>query len=504
MANKSLDKRQYGDFQTPDDFAVELVELLRSRHNICPDIVIEPTCGKGAFVRAALRIFPYANVIAYDVNPSYVQDAKDKIPVAHADRTSINQGDFFLLDWKSILKDSHGNLLILGNPPWVTSSELGILNSRNLPKKTNFQGRRGIEAITGSGNFDISEWMLLRHVDWLSSRDGALAMLCKYSVARKIMRRIRQNKAHRLFGHIYSIDAMKYFSAAVDACLFVLTTEEGNTDCEVYSDLSSSKPKYVIGERDGYVVKNVELYEEYKRISGRELNYVWRSGIKHDCAKVMELRPVGTGFVNGRSERVDIEETFVFPLLKSSDVGNSRVTDCRRRLIVTQRFVGEETRQIKSKAPKTWEYLQQHADLLNARRSSIYRGKPRFSIFGVGPYTFAPWKVAISGFYKGLNFCLIGPIKDKPVVFDDTVNFLSFESKAEAEFVHRLLVSEPARNFYHANIFWDEKRPITTEVLRRLSLKALAEQLGQLDEYLSYVAKRRPRQDAQLTLGFVE
>lgn len=504
MARKTLDKWQFGDFQTPDELASRVVDVLAENHGICPDLVIEPTCGKGAFVRAAKCRFPNAEIVAFDVNPSYVEEAKKGFSIADLDRIAINQGDFFHVDWESTLQNHKGNLLILGNPPWVTSSELGLLNSKNLPEKTNFQGRRGIEAITGSGNFDISEWMLLQHVDWLDLRPGALAMLCKYSVARKIMRRVRQDKKHRLFGHIYSINAMKYFSASVDACLFILTTEKGNSDCEVYSGLGAKEPEYVIGERDGYVVRNVDIYERYRFLRGQDPAYIWRSGLKHDCSKVMELKRSGQGYENGFGDGLEIEDDYIYPLLKSSDVGNGNIESCRRYVLVTQSFVGEETQPIQLQAPMTWGYLERHADLLDNRRSTIYRGKPRFSVFGVGSYTFSPWKIAISGFYKFLNFCLVGPINGKPVVFDDTVNFLSFDSKEEAEFIYSLLVSEPAKDFYDANIFWDEKRPITTAILRRLCLKEVAKHLGKESPYRNFVKQRASVKSGQLQLGIAE
>lgn len=502
---KTLDKWQFGDFQTPSDLATRVVEVLKRNHHIAPDLIIEPTCGKGAFVRAALGGFTESKVVAYEVNPEYVSDAIASIEPNQAERVSIKQGDFFLLDWEEVLNQNTGSLLILGNPPWVTSSELGILNSENLPEKTNFQGRRGIEAITGSGNFDISEWMLLRHVDWLEKHDGALAMLCKYSVARKIMRKLRQNKEHRLFGHIYSIDAMKYFSAAVDACLFVLTTDVGNADCEVFDSLEATEPANIIGERDGFVVRDIETYEKYRSLRGQDSVYIWRSGLKHDCSKVMELARQDEAYENGFKAKVDIEPTFVYPLLKSSDIGNSRTDICRRWVVVTQRSVGENTDRIEFEAPKTYEYLENYADLLSSRKSSIYRGKPKFSIFGVGEYTFLPWKVAISGLYKKLNFCLVGPIDGKPVIFDDTVNFLSFKTESEAKFVHSLLTSEPARKFYDASIFWEEKRPITAEILRRLSLKEVARYLGLLEIYMEYVESRETtNSDGQLSLGIAE
>lgn len=77
----------------------------------------------------------------------------------------------------------------------------------------------------------------------------------------------------------------------------------------------------------------------------------------------------------------------------------------------------------------------------------------------------------------------MGPLNGKPVVFDDTVNFISFDIEEEARFIFRLIKSQPATEFLESMIFWDEKRPITTQILRRLSLKEVARELGELTQY---------------------
>ncbi len=49
---------------------------------------------------------------------------------------TITHCSIFDFDFKSISKQYHfEKLLIIGNPPWVTNSKLGSLNSSNLPKK---------------------------------------------------------------------------------------------------------------------------------------------------------------------------------------------------------------------------------------------------------------------------------------------------------------------------------------------------------------------------------
>lgn len=45
-------------------------------------------------------------------------------------------------------------------------------------------------------------------------------------------------------------------------------------------------------------------------------------------------------------------------------------------------------------------------------------------MFGIGDYSFAPYKVALSGFYKKPLFCLL--YASKPVMTDDTAYFWHF------------------------------------------------------------------------------
>jgi len=72
------------------------------------------------------------------------------------------------------------------------------------------------------------------------------------------------------------------------------------------------------------------------------------------------------------------------------------------------------------------------------------------------------------------------------VVFDDTVYFLPCHSEGEAAFLSDLLNSAAARDFYGSMVFWADKRPITVDLLRRLSLAKLAAEMGRGAEYEQY------------------
>ena len=91
--------------------------------------------------------------------------------------------------------------------------------------------------------------------------------------------------------------------------------------------------------------------------------------------------------------------------------------------------------------------------------------------------------MAISGFYKKLAFVAVGPRMGKPVVFDNTSYFLACQSASEAECLTTLLNSPVAKSFYGAFVFWDSKRPITVDLLRRLDVRRLANEVGLLETF---------------------
>jgi hypothetical protein len=463
-------KVELGDFQTPAELAADVCRLLAAR-GVAPRAIVEPTCGLGGLFVAALDAFPgVERALAIDLNRDYVEALARGVSDR---RATIEVGDFFDQDWAARVAALPQPVLVVGNPPWVTSAELGALHSRNLPAKANFHGRAGLDALTGKSNFDISEWMLLKLLAALDGRAAVLAMLCKTAVARKVLAFAWSAGYHVRRASTYAIDAARYFGAAVDACLLVCELGDGpaTTECTTFDDLAATRPRGAFGHRDGMLVADVALYEKRKHLAGA-CPYRWRSGIKHDCASVMELRRVDGRYENRRGEPVAIEPDLVYPMLKSADVARGSAPS--RAMIVTQRAIGDDTRRLEHAAPRTWRYLNAHRERFERRASSIYRGKPPFSIFGVGDYTFAPWKVAIAGLTKRLAFTVVGPHDGKPVVLDDTCYFVACGSEQEARRVHALFSSEAAQELYAAFVFWDAKRPITTELLHRLDVSRLA------------------------------
>lgn len=471
---------EFGDFQTPPKLA-SAVCILLARQGVRPVSLLEPTCGRGSFLAAGLKEFRWLRQsLGADINGAYVREARAVLD-GEADRVRLVEADFFITDWKLVLANLPDPLLVLGNLPWVTNAYLGGLGSQNLPTKSNLQRRSGLDALTGKANFDISEWMLLQLIGAMTGRSATLAMLCKASVARKVLQHAWRKSLPVDGCAIYGIDTSRHFGAAVDAVLLVARfgSTPGAKEAKVYPCLSDAYEPATVGFHEGAVLADLEAYRRWQHLGANGPQLLrWRSGVKHDCARVMELVRDGRGYRNGFGVQVELENDYLYPMLKSSDVATHGGRHGRRYMLVTQRSVGEPTASIKERAPRTWAYLTTYSHLLIKRASSIYRDRPLYSVFGVGNYTFAPWKVAISGFYKSLNFVPCGPVEDKPIVLDDTSYFVPCDTKAQADYLLDLLHSGPAQAFYNAFIFWDNKRPITAETLARMDLRLLARELG--------------------------
>jgi 16S rRNA A1518/A1519 N6-dimethyltransferase RsmA/KsgA/DIM1 with predicted DNA glycosylase/AP lyase activity len=491
-------KKAYGDFQTPAAFAERVTALVSEIFGV-PDVVVEPTCGAGSFIQAAIRQWgKRVRYVGYEINSEYIRQLQPSLPLNG--NAEILERDFFLEDWKHNFKCHHQKkVLVLGNPPWVTNAALSHSGIQNMPKKSNFQHMKGLDACTGNANFDIAEWMILQLLEALP-QGGMLAMLCKTMTARKVLRHIWKLNGNFSNARLFLFNAKEVFDVSVDACLFTIharISSENTAVVHEYLDLDS--PQKIFGFVGGNLISDMKTYQCYQYLDKGSKFYIWRSGIKHDVSDVVELVREGEFYRNGFGEKINLEDNFIFPLLKSSDIGNGRVM-ARKCLLLPQSSIEDNLAHIRLVAPRTWDYLNKYAMLFSNRRSSIYRNRSQFSVFGIGKYSFAPWKVAVSGLYKTLSFVVVPPVEDRPTMLDDTCYSLACRNEEEARLICELLNSDSAISFLHSLIFMDSKRPITADILRRLSIFELARTLGRTEEFILLCDNRELQGDSQMAL----
>ena len=274
---------------------------------------------------------------------------------------------------------------------------------------------------------------------------------------------------------MYLIDAKKWFAAAVEACLFCVQLGSGKRidDVPVYPNLHATQPTSTIGIVGKQLVANVQTYKLAAVVDG-VCPLVWRQGLKHDVASVMELVYESSGkFRNKLAEIVSVEAEYVYPLLKGSDLYHGADSNTKKAVIVTQKRLGDDTYALQHRAPQLWSYLMSHKERFEQRKSSIYVNQPPFAIFGIGDYSFAPYKVGISGFHKQPRFRVICPSEGKPVMVDDTCYFIPCYSAHNAVFLASLLNDPLCLHMICAMAFLDAKRPITKKLLQRIDLVSL-------------------------------
>jgi len=383
----------------------------------------------------------------------------------------IIHGNAFDFDYFELSKSTkHLKTLVIGNPPWVTNSELGSIDSKNLPQKSNFKKHSGLDAMTGKGNFDIGEYISYTMLKCFEKHNGIFAFLIKNSVVKNLIHDQRRNRFQIGNSEKLNIDSKKEFNVSVNACLF-LTYLNSCSDhtCKEF-DFYSREMITTFGWYKDKFVNSIDDYDKSSFIDGKSI-FTWRSGVKHDCSKVMELKPVNGHYINGFGKEVKLENDLVYGLLKSSDLKPDRVNNFRKVTIITQTKIGQDTKYIKDKYPLTFRYLKNHKLFFEKRRSSIYNDKPDFSIFGIGDYSFADYKVAVSGLYKSTHFTLISPFDTKPIMLDDTCYFIGFNNLKIAEIAHLIVNSDLVQKFLNSIIFTDSKRSINKDILMRIDFE---------------------------------
>lgn len=465
-------KREYGDYQTPVAFAERFCRFLKEQRQIAPSAVLEPTCGVGNILKSSL-MFQANEYYGIEVNPDYCRQCKDALS---DERVTIIQADFFSFSLQRLIKDK-SRVLVIGNPPWVTNSALSVLGSENLPKKGNFKGLKGMDAMTGASNFDICEFMILRLIHEFRNTNAVIAMLCKTTVARNIFQEMKRTGTAFSSCEMIEFSASRVFGIHASACILLiqLSEEPVSSDvCEVYDFDAPETLKSQFRYADGQLYSSPS---QGPNTFDGQCCFEWRQGVKHDCAQIMELSVQNGVLQNGKKQSVQIEDDLVFPLIKSSMFKAPVIHSFSKYVIVTQRKAREETKHLEKTVPKTWEYLNDHIKQFESRKSSIYRDAPPFSMFGVGDYSYSKYKVGVSGFYKRPLFSVLYSDDSKPVMTDDTSYFICFDNYDMAYVAMLLLNSEKVQDFLTGIAFLDAKRPYTKKVLERIDFEKIVDSL---------------------------
>jgi len=154
-----------------------------------------------------------------------------------------------------------------------------------------------------------------------------------------------------------------------------------------------------------------------------------------------------------------IEPDLLYPLLRGRDVQRWKAEPSALILMVQDpvKRRGIDEKEMQTRYPRTYGYLKRFESVLRQRAAfkryftrkdkngrTVETG-PFYSMFDVGDYTFAPWKVVWREVSHTLDAAVASPHDDKPTVADHTLITVECSQKEEAHYLCGVLNSSCAR-----------------------------------------------------------
>jgi hypothetical protein len=162
-----------------------------------------------------------------------------------------------------------------------------------------------------------------------------------------------------------------------------------------------------------------------------------RHGVKDDAEAVFGIE---------RDQLDQLDGELVYPYLKSRHIIKYGLFGHELRVVPIRTANEENEAAIREQYPATYQYLADHRDQLTARSSSWLDGGTFYNIFGVGEYTWSPYKVVWCRLGFKPHFAVISTVEDptlgaKMVVPGDHCMFIGTDSEQEAHALCALLNS---------------------------------------------------------------
>jgi SAM-dependent methyltransferase len=408
--------------------------------------------------------------------------------------------------WARIIKNAFAPMFhrdfdyIAGNPPWVNWESLPE-NYRRATKKLwmdyGLFPHSGMDTILGKGKKDISMLMVYSAVDYYLKPKGKLGFVItqsvfktsgagqgfrKFNIRDKIPIRVLhvddmvelnpfEGASNRTSIVILQRDVpMKY---PMPSYLYWKKIKKGSIPTE--SELEdvqqmtkclswSAEPVDAKDETSSWLTGRFKAIEAVQKVMGKS-EYTAHEGINSGGAnavywvKILDNTPDGLVIIRNiikgakiKAEQVEyaIEPDLLYPLLRGRDVRRWRA-HASAYIIMAQdakKRRGIDENEMKMRYPKTYAYLKQFKDILKKRpayKRYFNTAKDAFySMFDVGDYTFAPYKVVWREQASCITACVISNKEGKTIIPDHKLMLIDFKNIQEAFYVSSLLNSSPS------------------------------------------------------------
>ena len=180
------------------------------------------------------------------------------------------------------------------------------------------------------------------------------------------------------------------------------------------------------------------------------------------------------GDIKVNTVQAAIEAELVYPLLRGRDVSRWSAKPSVSIVLAQdpETRTGVSETEMKRKRPKTFAYFKQFESQLRNRsgyKKYFKTTSPFYTIYNVGPYTLAPWKVVWRDMGSRIQVAVVGSHEGKVVCPEHHVMAISLQSQTEAHYICSVLMSAPVQLVVAA---YTTTTGISTHVLENVALPA--------------------------------
>jgi len=390
---------------------------------------------------------------------------------------------------------------VAGNPPWVNWESLPENYRRELiplwSVKYDLFPHRGFEAILGKAKDDISILMTYVSVDKYLKRSGKLGFVITQSVFkasgggqgfRKFQ--LPNGKPIQVL-YVDDMTEIKPFEGIGNRTSIVILLKGRPTKYPVPYNYWIKRAKGK-GIKDNLRLNEVTKIATYKKFNAepvdeKDLTSSWITGRPKALKAVKKIigkseyvahagvysggtnavywvdivgeRPGGlvvvSNITEGAKRKVEsvqavIEKDLLYPLLRGRDVKRWKAEPSAHILITHlpgMRLNAIPEDKMKTQYPKTYLYLKRFESPLRERKSRgitdmIKKGAPFYTMFAVGDYTFAPYKVVWPNIASEIVSAVISTEKGKLILPQHIVTLVGCQSHKEAHYICALMNSK--------------------------------------------------------------
>ncbi|HGX92571.1 MAG TPA: SAM-dependent DNA methyltransferase [Candidatus Tenderia sp.] len=395
---------------------------------------------------------------------------------------------------------------VVGNPPWINWESLPQAYREQTAELWGRYGlfvHSGMDTILGKGKKDASTLMTYAVADRFLKEGGKLGFLITQSVwktgAGQGFRRFRIGESGPFLRvlHVDDLSSLQVFEgASTRTSIFVLqkgqptrypvpytywkkTTRGKGLDYDSTLDevLAQTKrlqfyatPVDADDPTSPWLTARRKALDAVRKVLGRS-DYqahagacTWANAVY--WLEILAERPDGLLVVRNVTEAAkrkveaittELEPDLVYPLLRGRDVQRWYAIPSLHILMVQDPKIrrGVDADVLQQRYPKTWAYLKRFERPLRERSGfkryftrkdkrgrSIETG-PFYSMFNVGDYTFAPWKVVWGRIGNRIESAVVSNVAGKPIIPQETISLVACDNQEEAHYIATTINSTP-------------------------------------------------------------